>query len=53
VVTHSSRIFSQARSETTSGCSAKGSKLNHGPFAGIDIPGQMIEQLALFQAEQA
>src|ERR1700722_3801032 len=48
-----SRIVPQARSETAGGCAAKRPKIYHGTFAGVVATSQLVEQLALFQAEQA
>src|SRR5258708_2083160 len=49
----SPRIVSQAGCQTAGGCSAESAEFNHRAFAGVNVPRQMIEQLAFFQAEHA
>ena len=53
VTARGSRIVPQARGEAAGGCAAKRSEVYHGAFAGVGIASQLVEQLALFQAEQA
>ena len=53
VTARRSRIVPQARGEAAGGCAAKRSEVYHSAFPGIGIPSQLVEQLALFQAEQA
>src|SRR5580698_3066057 len=48
-----SRVGSEARGEAASRCSAKGPEINHRAFSRVDIAGQLIYQLALFQTEHA
>src|SRR5271170_3781621 len=52
VTPRSSRIVPQARGKAAGGCAAKGPEIHYGSFARIGISSQLVEQLALFQAEQ-
>ncbi len=53
VVARGPWIVPQSRGEATGGCPAKGTEFNHGAFTGVNIAGQLVEQFALLQAEQA
>ena len=48
-----SRIVPQARGKAAGGCAAKRPEIYYGSFARVGISSQLVEQLALFQAEQA
>src|SRR5258708_30160475 len=53
VTPRGSRIVPQARGKAASRCAAKRPEIYYGTFARIGISSQLVEQLALFQAEQA
>ena len=51
VTARGSRIVPQAGGKAAGGCAAKGPEIYYGSFARIGISSQLVEQLALFQAE--
>src|ERR1700674_2423703 len=53
VTPRGSWIVPQARGEAAGGCAAKRPEIYYGAFAGVVVGSQLVEQLALFQTEQA
>src|ERR1700677_4520969 len=53
VTPRGSRIVAQARGKAAGRCAAKGPEIYYRTFARVDISRQLVEQLALFKAEQA
>src|SRR5579862_7331397 len=53
VTPHCARIVPQTRGKAAGRCAAKGPEIYYRAFAGIATARYLVEQLALFQSEQA